>query len=368
MTSCAKARRDTPLGLVLKERIRRSGPISLADYMHACLHDPEHGYYRSRAAIGANGDFVTAPEISQVFGELIGLWCAVVWQQLGAPAKFNLVELGPGRGTLMADALRATKIVPGFHAAADIVLIESNAALRAEQARALAAHDRIAWAADLEALVGKGPSIIIGNEFLDTFDAYQFEFCGGEWRAREIGLDAEGELQFVTARDAADCSELIPATLQPKAGDIYEVSPSLRRIARSDLAKAAALRPMAALFIDYGHAQTAFGDTLQAVRNHAYEHPLTSPGEADLTAHVDFQQFGDAAREAGLSVDGPVPQATFLAALGIMQRASKLMTANPAQAHVVETGVARLMAVPGMGDRFKAIGLRSPGLPPLPGF
>lgn len=360
-------RRDTPLARKLAARIRRDGPISVADYMHACLQDPEHGYYRARSAIGAAGDFVTAPEISQCFGELIGLWCAVVWQQMGAPSRFNLVELGPGRGTLMADALRAAKVVPGFLDAARVVLVESNATLRQSQRQTLAAtalQTPPVWADGFADLPHEHPSIVVGNEFVDTFAVDQRVVSGTRVRPRRVGLDDDERLCFLPADDGAQGSAVIVET--PR----YQPLLGLRR--------ALAGRPSAVLLIDYGYVweldgTPPHGETLQAVREHRAEHPLTSPGEADLTAHVDFTTLAGAftCTPDGLApdaVDGPVPQANFLGALGIMQRASRLMAANPARAHEIETGVARLMAVPGMGDRFKVLGARSPDLPPLPGF
>jgi SAM-dependent MidA family methyltransferase len=374
MTYDPEARRDTPLALKLKERIRREGPITVAQYMEACLQDPEHGYYRTKAAIGAKGDFVTAPEISQVFGELIGLWCAVVWQQMGSPAKFSLVELGPGRGTLMADALRATRIVPGFHDAADVVLIESNAALRSEQQRALSAHARMRWephwlgGPEMDTGLGRRV-ILVGNEFLDCDCPQQYVKAGGGWWPRTVVLDGENRLQFGIGTGApfaplASSDDLASALDAAPIGAVYE------RAFYFDFDSLGAFDSFAALFIDYGHGKPAVGDTLQAVRDHVYEHPLASPGEADLTHQVDFAQVARVASLYGgrLAVDGPVSQANFLGALGVMQRAAKLMSANPAKAHEIEAGVARLMAVPGMGDRFKAIGIRSANLPPLPGF
>lgn len=377
MTYDPEARRDTPLALKLKARIRRDGPITVAEYMDACLQDPEHGYYRTKSAIGAEGDFVTAPEISQVFGELIGLWCAVVWQQMGSPKKFNLVELGPGRGTLMADALRATRIVPGFHDAADVVLIESNAALRNEQARALASHARVRWGEGLLDLHGDAPAIVVGNEFLDTFAVEQFEIQGRFALPRMVGLDGAGRLCFTV--NSAESTPLAPELVAACAGkDEPVILESARYPWVFELRRRLAGCNFALLLVDYGFTcgpsgHAPLGETVQAVRNHHYEHPLTSPGEADLTAHVDFTSLAHfcsteiPAAEAA-TVDGPVTQANFLGSLGIMQRAAKLMSANPAKAHEIEAGVARLMAVPGMGDRFKAIGIRSANLPPLPGF
>ncbi len=364
-------RRDTPLALKLKERIRRHGAITVAQYMEACLQDEEHGYYRTRTAIGAQGDFVTAPEISQVFGELVGLWAAIVWQQMGSPSRFNLVELGPGRGTLMADALRAAKVVPGFLEAADVVLVESSPVLRGVQSVTLAPlADRVSlrWAHWMAPFPADRPTIVLGNEFLDALPTSQFIFSGGRWNERTVALDAAGRLVFACAPD----DEFAPLELHgapPAEGDIVERSGEMYAFSACDLARPEpSATPIAALFIDYGHARSGAGDTLQAVRGHKAEHPLTSPGEADLTAHVDFEAVREAVKFDRMAVDGPVPQANFLGALGLLQRASRLMAANPAKAHQIEAGVARLMAVPGMGDRFKAIGIRSAGLPQLPGF
>ncbi len=368
-----EARRDTPLALKLKERISQSGPMTVAQYMDACLNDPEHGYYRTQTAIGATGDFVTAPEISQVFGELIGLWSAVVWQQMGSPARFNLVELGPGRGTMMADALRAVRRVPGFLDAVGVSLIEVSAPLIADQRRTLEAWaEKIAWRTSLADLP-PAPTIVIGNEFLDTFPVEQFERSDAGVVPRRIGL-LDGRLVFVRLPD----DDATPDKAAPADGAVVEAH---------DWSGLEALRaserptPWTALFIDYGyfdatrhHDHLVTGDTLQAVRGHAPEHPLTSPGEADLTCHVNFNGLKGyieaelSSEAAPLIVDGPITQGEFLGRLGIVERASRLMSANPDKAHAIEAGVARLMAVPGMGNRFKAIGIRSADLPPLPGF
>jgi NADH dehydrogenase [ubiquinone] 1 alpha subcomplex assembly factor 7 len=355
-------RTATPLARKLAARIARDGPIGVADYMQACLQDPEHGYYRRQAAIGSGGDFVTAPEISQAFGELVGLWCAVAWQQMGSPAPVRLVELGPGRGTLMRDALRALRLVPEFRAALRVELIESNAALVPIQRVTLEGDDvPIRWGAELEP--GAGPVIVIANEFLDTLPVSQWVFCGGSWRSRCISLDAAGALVFVDG--PADTNVAVPAGVRPpQDGDILESRAAALAGFASKLAVIGA--PLAALFIDYGHAQPGLGDTLQAVSEHRYADPLQSPGEADLTSQVDFAEFAAAMNAPGLACDGPVPQGEFLGRLGIIERASRLMAANPAKAAQIETGIARLMAPSGMGSRFQVIGVRSSELPLLP--
>jgi SAM-dependent MidA family methyltransferase len=369
MSDAADARRDTPLARELEEHIRKTGPITIADYMHACLQHSAHGYYRKATAIGAAGDFITAPEISQAFGEIVGLWAAVVWQQMGRPDPVHLVELGPGRGTLMADALRAGTLVPGFLEVVRVALVETNAGLRAAQKQVISARlGRVAWHEAL-AEIAPGPAIVIANEFLDALPIRQFVRGEAGVFERLVGVAPDGELTFVNAA-APNNDDAIAHGLQLAPGDIIEVHAGYAAVVAS-LAQRDAAASLAALFIDYGHTEPAPGDTLQAVRRHCPEHPLCSPGEADLTAHVDFSNFARAITAAGggaLAIDGPVTQAEFLGALGVMERASRLMAANPARAHEIEAGVLRLMAVPGMGDRFKAIGVRSRALPPLPGL
>ncbi len=372
MTYDPEARRDTPLALKLKERIRREGPITVAEYMRACLHDPEHGYYRRMPAIGAAGDFVTAPEISQVFGELIGLWCAVVWQQMGAPEVVHLVELGPGRGTMMRDALRAARVLPGFREAVRVHLVESNATLREVQRETLAASGvPVSWSRELSEIEDAIPpsgsgTIVVGNEYLDALAIEQSIFRSGIWRDRCVGLDTAGRLVYCEGAQLDGFKPLWRETRIAQDGDIEERCPEFL-IVSMDLARIAAKGPLVALFIDYGHAGPAAGETLQAVLAHAPVSPLLAPGESDLTAHVDFALLAGICMDAGL-VDGPVTQAEFLGSLGIVERASRLMAANPAKAGEIETGVARLIAPNARGSRFKAIGIRSLDLPPLPGF
>ena len=358
-------RQQTPLAEALAARIARDGPISVRDYMEACLHDPEHGYYRTRRAIGAKEDFVTAPEISQVFGELIGLWAAVVWQQMGAPARVRLVELGPGRGTLMADALRAARKAPGFASALDVVLVEPNDALQTVQRQTLSAQTApMRWVsdiADVDAADGDA-TILIANEVLDVLPVTQLQRTENGWAERGVGINDAGGLAFGVTSAAVPPQPSSAA----KVGEIIEqrdtshFADNLRRLADA--------APLAALFIDYGYEGPAVGDTLQAILAQRYEDPLASPGIADLTAHVDFKAFAADIHTRGLAVDGPVPQAVFLGALGIVERTSRLMAANPEAAPRLEAATARLTAPTGMGTLFKAIGVRSKGLPPLPGL
>ncbi len=366
MSQDPQARRPTPLALQLAGEIAEHGPISVEAYMQRCLTDPQHGYYTNRAAIGAGADFTTAPEISQIFGELIGLWLAVVWQQMGAPGRVSLIELGPGRGTLISDALRAARLVPDFLAAVELHLVEINPELRELQARALAASGiEATWHADWPEPNGL-PTLVLGNEFLDTIPARQWRREeAGDWREVMVGCDAAGSLKF-TERQSG------PPPVQPADA---AAGPGDKILALADfgaLADALAVRvaqsPLAGLFIDYGHPETAYGDTLQAVRDHAYEHVLASPGEADLSVSVDFGAVGRALAGRGIATDGPQPQAVFLEALGLAERAARLMAESPERAHEIEVGAKRLTAPGGMGTRFLCLGVRSPELAPLPGF
>jgi SAM-dependent MidA family methyltransferase len=368
MTYDPEARRDTPLALKLKDRIRREGPISVRMYVDACLRDPEHGYYVTQNAIGAAGDFITAPEISQIFGELLGLWCVVVWERMSRP-PLNLIELGPGRGTLMSDALRATRAIVEFHRLTKVHLVEVSETLRRLQRETLKGFGpKISWHEDINSnAISRDASIIIANEYLDTRAPWQYVKDPAGWRHRTVELDAGGRLVFGVGDTVGARTEMRLAPFRDApAGTIIEsaeghTDPNINALRRDHRV------PLAALFIDYGHVRSAAGETLQAVRRHASEHSLTSPGEADLTIHVDFEAFAAEARDMGLAVEGPITQGEFLGQLGIMERASRLMSANPEKAAEIEAGVARLMAPNGMGTRFKVIAVHTMHRP-LPGF
>jgi SAM-dependent MidA family methyltransferase len=350
-----------PLVARLRARIARDGPLPVDGFMQACLEDAQGGYWHKRHSIGAGGDFITAPEISQVFGELIGVWSLAVWQGLGCPVPLRLIELGPGRGTLMADALRAAKAAPQFLAAASVHLIEKSEPLRKLQRRALPPRACVFWHASI-AEVPQGPAIVIANEFLDALPIRQLVFAGGAWHERVGANDAAGGLCFRAGQSCADPS---PMPARPAPGAICEW-----RIAEEELFAELGRRtePLVALIIDYGPAESAFGDTLQAVRAHAYVDPLSSPGDADLSAHVHFAQLSHKAFAAGLAADGPLPQAEFLSRLGIGERASRLMAANPRRAGAIEAAVGRLLSPTGMGQLYKAIAVRSRDLSPPVGF
>jgi SAM-dependent MidA family methyltransferase len=350
--------RQSPLLPVVREHVRRHGPLPVDRYMQLCLQHPEHGYWRRAQTIGAQGDFVTAPEISQVFGELIGLWCAAAWESMRRPRPVRLVELGPGRGTLMRDALRAAGVVPQLAEALDVHLVEASPALRQAQRRQLAAsRQRASWH-DRVREVPPGAAIVVGNEFLDALPIRQLVRAGDGWRERVVEAAPDGGLRFAPGPPAADA----PAGGAAAAGTVCE----LREGEEALLAELAARGPpLAALLIDYGPGEPARGDTLQAVRRHGYADPLAAPGEADLTAHVQFAGLADKARAAGFAVDGPMPQAEFLGRLGLAERTARLMAANPRRAGEIEAGAQRLVSPTGMGALFKAMALRSPGLPPL---
>jgi len=345
----------------LHARIGAEGPLTVAQYMEVALFHPRLGYYAARDPLGARGDFVTAPEISQVFGELIGLCCADYWRRIGAPDPVLLVELGPGRGTMLRDALRAARVAPGFCAAARLHLVERSPALRAAQERALAAPSP-AWHDDIDT-VPPGPMLLVANEFLDALPVRQFMRHAGAWRERRVGLDAGGGLSFVL--DEAPAAIALP---EAPEGAVREVCEGADHLARAIAARLLAAGG-AALFVDYGYFPEAFGDTLQAVRRHRRHDVLTAPGEADLTAHVDFAAFAAAAAAAGARAWGPVPQGEFLAALGIEARAQKLIAgADPNQAMLVRSGCRRLVDPAEMGTLFKALALTPPGAPAPAGF
>ncbi|MBI4183363.1 MAG: SAM-dependent methyltransferase [Proteobacteria bacterium] len=356
----------SPLRARLVRRIRRFGPLSVAEYMAVALHDPEQGYYATRDPLGAAGDFVTAPEVSQMFGELIGLWSAVVWQAMGSPDPVLLVELGPGRGTLMADALRAAARAPGFRAAIRVHLVEASARLKAAQATTLAgAGPR--WHASL-AEVPEGPSILIANEFFDALPLRQFERAEAGWHERLVGLDARARLGFV--REARPFPGLPPGLADDRPpGAVVEVSAAALALAAAIAGRTARVGG-AALILDYGAEPPAPGGTLQAVRRHRPVDVLDAPGEADITAHVDFAALARTAEAAGARAFGPLAQGTWLRRLGIETRAEALRGAasGAEQRAAIDSALRRLIAPEEMGTLFKALAVAHPGLGIPPGF
>ena len=354
----------TALAAEIRERIRREGPLSVATYMELCLSHPTLGYYRRGRPIGAAGDFITAPEVSQMFGELIGLWCAAVWQTMGRPRRVVLVELGPGRGTLLADALRAAGTVPHFRDAIEVHLVESSETLRAEQAARLG-DAQPTWHERFET-VPPGPALVIANEFFDALPIRQFERIGETWRERVVMLAPSSEaLRFAAA--GAPCPEASGLGVA-QAGAIIERAPAREALAATLAARIAA-DGGAALIVDYGHERPGTGDTLQAMRSHRRHGVLDAPGTADLTAHVDFSALAAVGRQAGANAFGPVPQGRFLRALGIEARAARLrQDASAEQAVAIDSALRRLIGTHGMGALFKALAIVHPALGAPPGF
>ncbi|WP_193186708.1 class I SAM-dependent methyltransferase [Nisaea sediminum] len=359
---------DGPLVQHLKDLTAAEGPLSVARYMQEVLLHPEHGYYTRREPFGTQGDFITAPEICQVFGELIGLWCASVWQQSGSPERVALVEFGPGRGTLMADALRAARIVPGFSEAVEVHLVEASPRLREIQRTALSGIE-VTWH-DVPGTLPACPSLMTGNEFFDALPIHQLVFRSGTWQERCIGWDVEKSgLSWTAQAASADLAALVPATAgTPEEGDIFEISVDARAHMK-EITRHIDRHGGAGLFIDYGHGRSAFGDTFQAVRAHKPVDPLSVPGTADLTAHVDFDALLGTAAATGCFGFGTVTQSAFLTALGIEQRVQRLLQkASEAQAATLRSGARRLIDPAEMGTLFKVIAVAAPKLGELPGF
>jgi NADH dehydrogenase [ubiquinone] 1 alpha subcomplex assembly factor 7 len=343
----------TPLEAIIAEAIASDGPMPLSRYMALALGHPRHGYYAKRDPLGMAGDFITAPEISQMFGELVGLWAAHAYERSGNPARVSLVELGPGRGTLMRDALRVIgRAAPAFRTALTLHLVETSPALRAKQGETLADHDPT-WH-DSIATLPDGPVIVIANEFFDALPIRQFVRSAGGWHERVVGLEG-GRLTFGLAPSSVAAQGLPPAP----EGAVLEVCEEAAAVMGS-LARRVTREGGAALVIDYGHIESSFGETFQAVRAHKPVDPLAEPGEADLTAHVDFAALARAAAADGASIDILTTQASFLEAVGIRERAEVLKrSATPAQVTDIEGALARLTdrSAAGMGSLFKVLAI-----------
>lgn len=352
----------------LTRLISERGPISVADFMEIALGDPDGGYYATRDPFGVEGDFTTAPEISQMFGELIGLWCADTWQRLGAPEIFALIEFGPGRGTLMADALRAMGSLPDCLAAARIHLVENSPTLRGTQQKTLHGHD-VTWHGSIPA-PGTVPAICIANEFLDALPVRQFVKAGDAWRERLVTHDRASDAFAFTSTGATtpDGPNADRLLIDAAEGDIFEESPAVISVT-GDIAAHIAAHGGAALFIDYGHRRTAIGETLQAVHQHRPISPLEAPGTSDVTAHVDFQRVAEIAGNHGLRSLGPLDQGAFLQRLGIRERADILrQKADDRQTCDLNTALTRLIGPSEMGTLFKAMALTEQRIELLAGF
>jgi SAM-dependent MidA family methyltransferase len=338
----------------LVAEIAQGGPISVARYMTACLHDPDFGYYATRPALGEDGDFITAPLVSQMFGELIGVWAAAAWELMGRPDPVRLVETGPGDGTLMSDVLRAARLAPGFLDACEVWLVEVSEPLKHLQAQLLG--DRVRWAGSLAEVPGGAPLLLFANELLDCLPARQFVRTATGWAEQVVGLDDDGELTFGLAN--------APAGLLPDApvGAVYEQSAAQAALG-AELGERVVRDGGAALLIDYGRATPGFGDTLQALKRHRKVDPLETPGEADLTIHADFPAVLAAAEREGAAT-AILTQAEFLARLGVGERAEALVRARPDKAGVIGRQLHRLVAADQMGELFKAASIHAPGWAP----
>ncbi len=347
----------------LKAEIGQTGPLTVAQFMARCLHDPKGGYYATRPRLGEAGDFITAPMISQMFGELIGLWCAETWARLGRPGRVLWVEVGPGDGTLMEDALRACRAAaPDFLAAAELWLVETSAPLaEAQRLRLTGAAPAPRWAARLAELPGDATVILVANEVLDCLPVRQFVRAEAGWAERMVGLDAAGDLPFGLARRPADA--LLP---EAAPGAVFELAPAQEAFG-AELGALVARQGGAALLIDYGRDAPGFGDTLQALMGHEKVSPLACPGEADLTVHADFPAVLAAARAEGAETSSILTQREFLTRLGIKARADALARARPDRAALIARQLDRLIGEDQMGALFKAASVHASGLVP-PGF
>ncbi|MEM9422293.1 MAG: SAM-dependent methyltransferase [Pseudomonadota bacterium] len=364
---------STPLEERLLSLIADNGPMSIGDFMADALSHQQHGYYTTQDPFGQEGDFTTAPEISQLFGELVGAWLVDAWQTIGSPSHFNLVELGPGRGTLMADILRVGKVRPAFLDAAKIFMVENSGRLRVRQQRGLeGVHPSISWVDALEA-VPHAPTLLVANEFFDCLPIRQFvrtaDTGDTPWRERLVGRDEKAgapRLCFTLSETKYAHRKGMPPNAEPES-TFEECAAGIEVI--SALASRFEQHKGRALIIDYGHGRAAYGDTFQAVKRHDYWYPLASPGLADVTAHVDFSALSRAGREANARVDGPVQQGPFLDRLGLKPRLDAICAGASANVQAELTaGAERLASPEGMGELFKVMALSSASLPEPPGF
>lgn len=359
-----------PASAEIRKLIKTAGPMPVSRYMELCLTHPEFGYYMTRDPLGREGDFTTAPEVSQMFGELLGLWAAAVWKSMGMPNPVRLIEFGPGRGTMMADMLRAIRVLPSFYQAVSVHLIEINPALIDQQGEALhGTKSSVSWHDSIDK-VDEGPAIVMANEFFDALPVHQVVRQPHGWHERVIDISPSGQLVFGTAPEPIRHFDLLLPKLVRAApvGAIFEWRPTTEVMW---LARRLRDQGGAALIIDYGHVRSDAGDTFQAIARHSFTDPLRNPGQADLTAHVDFQALALGAEDAGARLHGPVEQGEFLKRLGIETRAATLMSKASMQVSAdIETALKRLTGTDrgAMGALFKVLGISHPDIRTLPGL
>jgi len=359
----------SPLQSEIKKLIKSSGPMPVWRYMELCLLHPHHGYYLSRDPLGREGDFTTAPEVSQMFGELLGLWAASAWKAIGSPPLLRLIELGPGRGTMMADALRALRVLPPLYQALSIHLVEVNPVLRAKQQATLSGPREVSWHDTIDE-VPDGPAIIFANEYFDVLPIHQAVKCETGWHERIVEVDDSGKLAFGVATEPIPRFEVLlpPLVRAAPLGAVFEWRPDAEIMKITSRVRD---QDGAALIVDYGHVRSDVGDTFQAIARHSFADPLKNPGQADVTAHVDFQALMRAADDLGARVHGPVTQGEFLKRLGIETRAMTLMAkAAPEVAEDIAGAMQRLVGGGrgGMGQMFKVLAISEPNLTSLAGF
>lgn len=338
-------------------------------YMELCLTHPKHGYYVSRDPLGREGDFITSPEVSQMFGELIGLWAAAAWNSMGTPAQVNLIELGPGNGTMMSDALRAIRVLPPFFEAADIHLVEINPVLREKQKKALANRKDATWHNSFDS-VPNGPSIIFANEYFDVLPIHQMVRKSTGWHERTVELDTNGKLIYGAMPEPTPQFDVLlpPLVRAAPEGAVFEWRPDTEIM---KLGRRLRSQGGVALIIDYGHVRSDAGDTFQAIARHSFTDPLKAPGTADVTAHVDFQALVRAAEDMGVRTHGPIEQGLFLKRLGIETRAVSLMgKSTPDVSASIASGLKRLTegGRGGMGSLFKVMAISDPSITSLAGI
>jgi len=359
----------SPLHTEIKRLIKASGPMPVWRYMELCLMHPQHGYYISRDPLGREGDFTTAPEVSQMFGELLGLWAASIWKTTGSPQQFRLIELGPGRGTMMSDALRALRVLPPLYQTISVHMVEVNPVLRDKQKTTLTGLRNVSWHDSFDE-VPEGPSVIFANEYFDVLPIHQMVRRESGWHERVVELDDEENFVYGTAADPTPGFELLLPSLVRAAplGAIFEWRPNTEMMA---IARRIRDQRGAAVIIDYGHVRSDVGDTFQAIARHSFADPLKTPGLADITAHVDFDALARTAEAVGARVHGPVTQGEFLRRLGIETRALTLMQkAAPEISEDIASGLKRLIGGGrgGMGSLFKVLGISDPSIPVLAGI